>query len=78
MDTASVTASRAEAPAVLEGSYLQLTAADGSSLLFLEAGDLLRVTQDGAEEWFTPAYAYARSAYTRVSDVCRSWSDSAG
>ena len=69
---------RAETPAVMEGSYLQLTAADGSSLLFLETGDLLRVTQDGAEEWFTPAYAYARSAYTRVSDVCRSWSDSAG
>ena len=63
----------AQAPDMLEGNYVRVTAADGSELLFLEEGDLLRVTRDGTEEWFTPAYDYDRTAYDRVYDPCQSW-----
>lgn len=69
---------RAQAPETLEGNYVRITAADGSELLFLEEGDLLRVTQDGMEEWFTPAYGYERTAYDRVYDPCQSWLETAG
>ena len=69
---------RAQAPDTLEGDYVRITAADGSELLFLEENDLLRVTRDGMEEWFTPAYDYDRTAYDRVYDPCQSWLAAAG
>ena len=69
---------KAEAPETLEGNYVRITAGSGDSLLFLETGDLLRVTENGAEEWFTPAYDYDRTPYDRVNDIIQSWLHAAG
>ena len=57
-------------PEVIEGEAVRYQAESGDELLFLEEGDLLRVSIGEAVSWYRPAYPYAHGPYDRMLDYC--------